>query len=142
MTTAAVGGRQRVLGIVAGRARVSPRARAARHHAHVRRGLVAGVAGRDRGCDRLVSGDIERWAHRVTCAAGTDLEASGIDVRRGMAARAVAVEAADRDVVARSLDDGDVGKGSGARTMAAETTRHALVDADYGIHRVVAGGVA
>src|SRR5205814_10580534 len=55
-------------------------------------------------------------------------------VARRMTARAVAVEAAERKVVARVGDDRDVGEGlRHRRTVAGEAPRHALVGAGDGI---------
>src|SRR5215469_14613802 len=99
-----------MLRIVSRRARVSPGARRARHHADVRCALMADNAAGDCGRHRLVPGDVERWAREVTAAPGTDLEAAGVDVRRGVAPGAIAVEGADRDVISRCRDDGDVGE--------------------------------
>src|SRR5213082_2158105 len=61
-----------------------------------------------------------------------------------MTARAVAVEAAERKVVARVGDEGDVGeRGVHRRAVAGEAARHALVGAGDGVERVVTrGGVA
>ena len=57
-------------------------------------GLVTGLAGGHRRRDRAVTRDAQ-------CRAGdvgrTDVEASGIDVRRVVASRAVAIEGADRE---------------------------------------------
>src|SRR6266481_2980207 len=85
--------------------------------------------------------DAER---RARDARGTELEATGIHIRGAVAARAVAVESADREVIARGADDGDVGEGRRhRRTVTGETPAHALVRAGDGIHRIVArGGMA
>src|SRR5437763_13598957 len=58
-----------------------------------------------------------------------------------MTARAVAVEAAEREVVARVGDEGDVDeRGVRRRAVAGEAARHALVGAGDGVERVVTRG--
>ena len=100
---------RRMLGIERrGGTRVAGGGAAARQHPHVRSGLVAGLAGGDRRGHRRVAGDAER---RGGDARAAEFEAARIDVGRCVAAGAVAVEAADRDVVARRADDRDVGEG-------------------------------
>src|SRR5438067_4301879 len=99
---------------------VSPGGRAAYDHAHVRRALVAGLAGGDRGRDPGVAGHRERWRREARRA---ELEAARIDVARRMTARAVAVEAAERKVVARVGDERDVGdRGDPGRAVAVDAT--------------------
>src|SRR5207253_1303687 len=67
-----------------------------------------------------------------------------IDVARRVTARAVAVEAAERKVVARVGDEGDVDEGRRhRRAVAGEAPRQALVRPGDGVERVVTrGGVA
>src|SRR4029077_3243314 len=98
------------------------------------------------GGDSGVAGHAESWRVDVR---GAELEAADVDVGRRVAARAVAVEAADRDVVIRQPGDRNrvarwwSGERSGARSVAGETTSHALVNAGDRVDRVVArGGVA
>src|SRR4029077_15285331 len=77
---------------------------------------------------------------------GAELEAADVDVGRRVATRAVTVEAADRDVVIRQPGDRNgvagwrSGEGSSARSVAGETTGHALVNTGHRVERVVAGG--
>src|SRR5207253_2075360 len=97
MAAVAVTGR-RVRLVEGLRAGVSPGGRAARDHAYIRRALVTDLAGGDRGRDPGVAGHRERWRRE---ARRGELEATRIDVARRMTARAVAVEAAERKVVAR-----------------------------------------
>src|SRR6202035_4028001 len=97
--------------------------------------------------DGGVTGDRER---RSRDARRPELEATGVHIGRGVAARAVAVESADRDVIASGpADDRDrvAGWRSGerprARAVTGEAPAHALVRAGDGVERVVArGGVA
>src|SRR5438552_13780678 len=89
MAAVAVAGR-RVRLVEGLRTGVSPGGRAAYDHADVRRALVAGLAGGDRGRDPGVAGHRERWRREARRA---ELEATRIDVARRMTARAVAVEA-------------------------------------------------
>src|SRR6516164_517968 len=95
-------------------------------HAHVGGGLVTGLTGRDRRAHGGVAGDAEG---RGADARRTDVEAAGVDVGGRVAARAVAVERAVREVIARCGDDGDrvtgrrSGERTGARSVAGETTR-------------------
>src|SRR4029077_3766167 len=100
----------------------------------------------DRGGHGGVAGDAE--SRRID-ARGAELEAADVDVGRRVAARAVAVERPDRDVVIRQPGDRNrvarrrSGERSGARSVAGETTGHTLVDTGDGVDRVVArGGVA
>src|SRR5215469_5211322 len=145
--TAAALARGRVARIECGRGtRVAGGGVRAGEHAEVRRRLVALLAARDRGCHGGVAGDSQR---RRIDVRRTDVEATGVDVGGRVAARAVAVEAAVREVVAGSGDDGDrvagrwSGERTGARSVTGETTRDTLVDAGDGVERVVArGGVA
>src|SRR6202023_3417146 len=67
-------------------------------------------------------------------------EATRIHVARGVAARTVAVEAADRDVVAvrRRRDHGDIDERPDTRTVTAQTPGHTLVGAGDGVEREVA----
>ena len=114
---------------------VAPGGRGAHHHPQIRRGLVTGRAGahhRHGG----VAGDAER---RSTDTRRTDTEAPGVHVRGAVAARAVAIHAADRKVIARCGHDRDVGKGlRHRRTVAGEAPGHALVGAGDGVEREVA----
>jgi len=114
---------------------VAPGGRGAHHHPQIRRGLVTGRAGahhRHGG----VAGDAER---RSTDTRRTDTEAPGVHVRGAVAARAVAIHAADRKVIARCGHDRDVGKGlRHRRTVAGEAPGHALVRAGDGVEREVA----
>src|SRR5204863_8886532 len=89
---------------------ITPGGRAARDHAYVRRGLVTGLTGRHGRRHRRVAGDRERRSGQARTA---DLEATRIDVARRMTARAVAVEGAEGEVVARGGEEGDVGEGGG-----------------------------
>src|SRR4029077_18923850 len=100
----------------------------------------------DRGGHGGVAGDAE--SRRID-ARGAELEAADVDVGRRVATRAVTVERPDRDVVIRQPGDRNrvarwrSGERSGARSMAGETTGHALVDTGHRVERVVArGGVA
>src|SRR6184192_4582898 len=88
-----------------------------------------------------VTGRVER---RTRDARRAELEAPRIDVARRVTARAVAIEAAERNVVARIGDEGDVGEGRRhRRAVAGEAPRHALVGPGDRVGRVVArGGVA
>src|ERR1700751_2158550 len=80
---------------------------------------------------------------RCIDARRAELEATGVDVGGRVAARAVAVEGPDRDVVARARDHGDVGEGSDGRAVTRETAGYALMRARHRVERVVArGGVA
>src|SRR5256714_14689865 len=76
-----------------GRTGVSGRGRGAGNHADVGRGLVTGLAAADRRRHRGVAGDREC---RIRYARGAELEAAWVYIRRGVAARTVAVEAAGR----------------------------------------------
>jgi len=120
---------------------VSGRGRGAGDHPHEGGGLVTGRAGAH-GCDRGVAGDVER---RSTDIRRTDMEATGIHVRSAVAARAVAVGAPDRDVIAaRPPHNRDRVAGrrsrerSGARAVAGEAARHPLMDSGDGVERPVA----
>ena len=121
------GGRRRVaaVAVAAGRMAlveccrgtgVTRRRRSAGNHAEVRRGLVTGLAAADaaRAADGGVTGD--RQGGRGE-ARGSDMEAARVDVGGRVAAGAVAVEAVDRDVIARARDHGDVGKRTDRRGM-------------------------
>jgi len=117
--------------------RVAPGGRSAHHHPQIRRGLVTGRAGAHRRHGR-VAGDAER---RSTDARRTDAEATGVHVRGAVAARAVAIQAPDRKVIARCGHDRDVGEGlRHRRTVAGEAPGHALVRAGDGVEREVARG--
>src|ERR1700745_3908061 len=104
---------------------------------------MALLAARDRGGHGGVASDSE--CRRIDVR-GAELEATDVDVGRRVAARAVAVEAADRDVVARQPGDRNrvarrrSGERSGARSVTREAAAHALVDAGDGVDRVVARG--
>src|SRR5204863_825162 len=74
---------------------------------------------------------------------GAELTAPSIVLRRGVPAAAVAIEVADRDVIAGVADQGDVDEGPDRGTVTGETPAHTLVRAGDGIEREVArGGVA
>src|SRR5437762_13992261 len=61
----------------------------------------------------------------------------------GVTARAVAIEVADRHVIAGRADQGDVDEGPDRGTVTGQTPAHTLVRAGDGIQRIVArGGVA
>src|SRR5207248_9124135 len=90
------------------RTRVGRARGGAREHPEVSRGLVTGLAAADRLRDGGMAGDRERGS---TDARGADPEAARIDVARGMAARAVAIECADRDVIAGRGDEPGFGEG-------------------------------
>ena len=96
--------------------------------------FMTGGAGGHRGRDRPVAGDTQCWGRDAGVA---ELEAAGIHIRRRMAARTVAVEAADRDVIGRLADGRDVGERQRS-AVTAEAGRHALVRAGDRIDRVVA----
>jgi len=102
---------------------------------------VAGLAGGHRRSHRRVPGHAQR---RAGNAGAAEPEAARIDIGRRVAAGAVAVERADRDMVARRAHDGDVGEGRGyGGGVTGEALGHALVRAGHGVERVVAGrGVA
>src|SRR6266478_1785445 len=121
-------------------ARVACRGAGAGEHSHVRRQLVAGLAGGNRCRHRRMARDAEG---RVRDARRAELEATRIHVARAVTARAVAVEAADWNVVAGRADHSDVDEGTDRRTMTGQTPGDALVRAGDGVERVVArGGVA
>src|SRR5207237_6103854 len=82
--------------------RFSPGGRAARHHPEIRGALVTGLTGGDPRGHRGVAGDRERRSGQARAA---ELEATCIDIARRVTARAVAVEAGERDVVARIAED-------------------------------------
>src|SRR5437763_504608 len=105
------------------------------------RGMPTTVMVRKGGARGGVAGGVGR---RTGEARRAELEAARIDVARRVTARAVAVEGAERNVVARVGDEGDVGEGRRhRRAVAGEAPRHALVGAGDGVGRVVArGGVA
>src|SRR5262249_51211137 len=77
---------------------------------------------------------------------GAGLEPAEFGVGGGVTARAVAVEAADRDVITRQPGDGNgvarwrSGERSSARSVTGETTAHALVDTGDGVRREVTRG--
>src|SRR6516162_9150273 len=123
------------------RTRVAGSSVGAGDHAEEGSGLVTGLAARDGGGHGCVTSDVKR---RRIDVRRTELEAAGVDVGRGMAARAVAVEAADRNVVVTGPADDRYGVGrwrsgerSGARAMALQAARHALVDAGHRVACVV-----
>src|SRR5205807_6231436 len=76
-------------------------------------------------------------------ARAAELEAARAHVRGAVTARAVAVEGAERKVVARVGDEGDVGEGRRhRRAVAGEAPRHALVRPGDRVRREVdRGGV-
>src|SRR5215469_792121 len=105
------------------------------HHAQVRCCLVAGLTGRHRTRHGRVTCAGERRSRNVRRA---DVEAARVHVGRGVAARAVAVEAPERDVIARVRDDGDVGEGRrDARAVTGEAPGDALVRTGDRVRRVV-----
>src|SRR6202035_4458272 len=114
----------RVLRVECGRTGVSGRSRGAREHPDVGRALVTGRARAHRRYGG-VAGDRER---RACDARRAEFEAARIHIRCGVAARAVAIEVAERNVIARAADNLDVGEGPGdRRTVTGETPAHALV---------------
>src|SRR5438132_2314754 len=93
--------------------------------------------------DRCVTGRVERGIGDVR---RTELEAAAArsHVARRVAARAVAVEAGERDVIARIGEDREYGVGGNAEcpgvgAVAAQAVRHTLVRAGRGVLRGVAG---
>jgi len=94
--------------VVRGGARIPPGGRGADEHADVGRGLVTGRAGAHHRRYRGVAGDAER---RTRDACRAELEAPRVHVAGAVAARAVAIQAPERDVIARVGDEGDVGEG-------------------------------
>src|SRR5260370_315871 len=136
VTTVAVAARGMVL-VERGRTRVAGRGRGARQHPDVGRAFVTGRAAADRRRDGGVSGDREG---RSGDARGTELEATGIHIRRAVAARAVAIETADREVIAGRADQGDVEERPDRRTVTGEAAGDALVRAGDGGQRIAAGG--
>src|SRR6202030_4364091 len=99
---------------------------------------MTGHATRHGARHRGVAGDGECRSREARRA---ELEATGVHIRRGVTARAVAVETADREVIAGRADDRDVGEGPGdRRTVASETPGHALVCAGDRVSRVIACG--
>ena len=99
---------------------------------------MAGLAATYRRGNCGVAGNVQR-RHRN--ARATEPEATGIDVLGRVAARAVAVEVADRHVVARRRHDRDVDKARRhRRRVAGQAPAHALVHARHGVDREVAGG--
>src|SRR5436305_6111149 len=89
-----------------------------------------------------VTGRVER---RTRGARRAELEAPRIDVARRVTARAVAVEAADGEVIGGLPGDRDrvagrrAGEGSGVRAMAAQAAGDSLVSGGDRVERVVAG---
>ena len=84
-----------------------------------------------------------RMASHVECESGdvrgADVEAAWIDVRGRMAAGAIAIERADRDVIGARRRDRHVRKGGGNRGgMAAQAARDALVGTGDRVERIVA----
>ena len=147
MAAAAVTG-GRVGRVVLGRPVIALRAHGrADHHAEVLRALVALLAARDCGGHGGVPGDAERWRVDARVA---ELEAAGVHIGGRVTARAAAVEAPDRDVVATGPADDRYrvrrwrsGERSGARAVAGKTTGGTLMDAGDGVDREVArGGMA
>src|SRR5438045_4686775 len=107
--TGAASARGRMLRIERGVGpRVSRRGAGTGDHPEVWRRFMAGGAGEPCAGRGAVAGRVER---RTRDARRAELEATRIDVARRMAARAVAIEAAERNVVARVGDEGDVGEG-------------------------------
>jgi len=131
----------RMLGVVRARSRVSSGERRARGHPHVGRALVTGRARGHRRRHRRMAGDGECGIRDVRSA---ELETTGVHILGAVAARTVAVEAADRDVIGGGTDDRDVGEGPGdGRAVAGEAARHALVGTADRVGGVIArGGVA
>ena len=95
-------------------------------------GLTAGYRRRD--------GRVARYAQRGTVdVGGPETEAARVDVGRAVAPGAVAIQAAERNVVAGRGGDLDVGKRAGhGRSVAAQAARHPLVSAGDRVGRVVA----
>src|SRR2546430_73974 len=114
-----------------------PRAGAAGQHPEEGRPFVAGLTGWDRPGHRRMAGDAERGTGDVR---GAELEAAGIHIRRGVAAGAVAVQAADRHVIAGRGDYGDVDEGPDRGAVTGQTPGHALVGAGDGVERVITRG--
>ncbi len=137
MTAAAIPGSW-MAPVEGGRPRVTRGRPRARNHSLIRCRFMAGLTGGHRGSHCCVA----RYTQRGTVDAGrTDVEAAGIDVRRGVTAGAPAVEWADRNVVGRSGRDRDIGECSRyRRAVAAQAIGHALVRSGYRIQRVVACG--
>src|SRR5215470_5503507 len=111
-------------------------------HAEISGTLVTGLAAGNAACgsDGGVTCDRERRSIDVCCA---ELEATGVDVGGRVTARAVAVEGADRDVVPRTRDHGDIRKRTNRWTMAAQAASHALVYTGHRVQCVVTrGGMA
>jgi len=96
---------------------------------------VAGLAGRDSSADGVMTETIQC---RCVDTRGADEEAAGVDVGCRVTARAIAVEAAERDVVAWGRNHRDVDERPDRRTVARQAAGHALVDAGNGVERVVA----
>src|SRR5437660_367590 len=140
MAAVAVAGR-RVCFVEGLRTGISPGGRAARNHAEIRRALVTGLTGGDPRGHRGVAGDRERRSGQARAA---ELEATCIDIARRVTARAVAVEAGERDVIARVGEDREYGIGGSdecpgdGRAMAAQTAGDTLGEYGEGIE----GGVA
>src|SRR6516162_5670620 len=117
------------------------------HHAEVLRALVTGLTRRYHRSHRRVACTVERWRGDACVA---ELEAAGVHIGGRVTARAAAIEAADRDVVATGPADDRYrvrrwrsGERSGARAVAGKTTGGTLMDAGDGVDREVArGGMA
>src|SRR6266478_4512582 len=77
---------------------------------------------------------------RARDARGTELEATGIHIRGAVAARAVAIERADREVIARRADHSNVDEGPDRGTVTGQTPGDALVRAADRVEREVARG--
>ncbi len=135
VATSAVAGRG-MQGVECGRGPGVPRGCGrAGDHAQVRRGFMAGLAQGHGAGDRRVPSRCER---RVVDARRADIEAPGVHVGRGMAARTVAVEITDRNVIVGSRGDRDVGKRRGdGRPVAGHTARDALMCAGHRVEGIV-----
>src|SRR5437016_13094018 len=96
---------------------------------------MTGHAAADRRRHRGVAGDRERW---IRDARRPEPEATGVHIGRGVAARAVAIERADRHVITRRGDEGHVDEGPDRRAMAAEAAGRTLLGTGAGRVRGVA----
>lgn len=93
--------------------RVAGAGRGTGQHAQIRCGFMTGLAGGDHGGDRCMPCSGERRRIDVRRAKA---EAAGIDVARAMAARGIAIQAADRDVIGRKPRGPRVVMAAGAAT--------------------------
>src|SRR5260370_908808 len=98
---------------------------------------MTGLTGGDRRRHRGVARDAERGTRD---ARGAELEAADVQIGGAVTARAVAVEAADRHVITRGADQGDVDEGPDRRAVTGEAAGHALVRARDGVERVITRG--